>query len=387
MGMNIAGSKLAAGVLAGVFGAMTCAVAQTAATAAPPEKDVVIFQNGDQLSGKLVRGVGGDIVFKSDMAGEITVSLEKVKELRSTGKFALLRKGAGISHTPVRAETIVFADGSVTLGDAAERVPVSQIGYLIDQATYDREMAHRAGALSGWQGGVSGGATLVRSTTDVNTFTAGVTLVRMIPSVPYLPARNRTSLNLQETYGKQTSPGATPSAAQVVVKTNIFHVDAERDEYVSPRFYVLGQTSFDHNYAQGLALQAVYGVGIGRTLVKGARQQLDVKADVHYESQKFLSMTEGATPAPSLNLMGSTFSEAYRRTLPRGMQFTEVANVLPAWNNSSAYSANGSAVLAIPVFKRLGAQIAATDNFINDPPAGFQKNSFQFAGGVTYSLR
>jgi hypothetical protein len=61
--------------------------------------------------------------------------------------------------------------------------------------------------------------------------------------------------------------------------------------------------------------------------------------------------------------------------------------VLPAWNDSSAYSANGSAVLAIPVFKRLGAQIAATDNFINDPPAGFQKNSFQFAGGVTYSLR
>src|SRR2546425_996414 len=56
--------------------------------------DILIFTNGDQLTGTLVRGVGDSIVFKSEMAGEITVPLAKVKELRSDSKFAVLRKGA-----------------------------------------------------------------------------------------------------------------------------------------------------------------------------------------------------------------------------------------------------------------------------------------------------
>ena len=65
-----------------------------AQTAVPkkPAPDVLIFNNGDQLTGKLQRATGGSVVFKSDMAGEVTVSLDKIKELRSDGGFAVLLK-------------------------------------------------------------------------------------------------------------------------------------------------------------------------------------------------------------------------------------------------------------------------------------------------------
>ena len=56
------------------------------------------------------------------------------------------------------------------------------------------------------------------------------------------------------------------------------------------------------------------------------------------------------------------------------MLFTETANVLPAWNNSKAYSANcDRCALAMPVFKRLSATISAADNFLNDPAAFYKK--------------
>ena len=69
------------------------AIAQTNAKPPAPPPDVVVFQNGDQLTGTLVRGTGDSVIFKSDIVGEVTVPLAKVKELRSQGSFIVLRKG------------------------------------------------------------------------------------------------------------------------------------------------------------------------------------------------------------------------------------------------------------------------------------------------------
>ncbi len=148
-----------------------------------------------------------------------------------------------------------------------------------------------------------------------------------------------------------------------------------------PAFFALAQTAFDHNYAQGLNLQQVYGGGIGWTAIKSGKQELDLKGTLQYEKQDF------QTAASNQDLIGSTLSEVYHRNLPRKLVFTESSAILPAWNNSSAYSANGSVRLALPVFKRLALTVTATDNFLNDPSAGYQKNSFQFVTAAAYSLK
>ena len=163
----------------------------------------------------------------------------------------------------------------------------------------------------------------------------------------------------------QTNPPSAPSIAL----TSIFHTDLERDEYFSPSLYGLVQTSFDHNYSQGLNLQQVYGGGIGWTALKDPRQELDLKATAQYEKQEF------ETPASNLNLIGSTFSETFHRNLPRRLVFSESVSLLPAWNELHAYSANASAGVVMPLLKRLSLSITTTDNFLNDPAFGFNKNS------------
>ena len=87
------------------------------------------------------------------------------------------------------------------------------------------------------------------------------------------------------------------------------------------------------------------------------------------------------------NLIGSIFAEHYIRKFKRGLVADEQISVLPAWNNTSAYSASFSALLALPVYKRLSASTGILDTFLNDPPAGFKKNSFQFTLGLTYTLQ
>jgi len=352
---------------------------------AKPDPDIVVFKNGDQLTGTLERGTGDSIVFKSDMAGEITISLDKVKELRSHGSFAVLKKDIPVTHDSVHPGTIAYSDGAVKVDSPAgmsSSVPEGDVAYIIDQHTYEKQLTNAA-FWSGWTGALSAAASDVQSTNYGRTFNLGLNLVRTIPTVPYLPPRNRTTLDVSETYGKLTQPVVPRPAINVpdsVAKTHIFHADFERDEYIHPRFYALGDLTLDHNYAQGLDLQQVYGAGFGWTPVQQPRQQLDLKVDVHYEKQQFQTTTTNQNQ----NLIGSTFAEAYRRTLPAKLLLTESASILPAWNNPNAYSATGTINLSLPAYKRLTVNFGASDSFINNPPFGFQKNSFQFVTGIGY---
>ncbi len=363
---------------------------------AKPTPDVLIFANGDQLTGKLERVTAGNVVFASDMAGELTISIDKIKELKSGAEFALLRKGESVGKTQVAAGSVMVEGGNITLtppgGQPAATVPAKDVAYLIDKATFDGQVNHKAGFLTGWNGSITGGASIERSTTTGTTLTAGIALVRAIPTVAWMPARDRTSVNVMESYGKLSTPvipPTTPATGPSVVLNSIFHADAERDEYFSPRMFALADTSFDHNYGQGLQLQQIYGGGIGWTAIKSEKQELDLKVDVHFERQQYITTSANgtSTTTPSVNLIGSTIFEAYHRDLPRKILFTQTATILPGWSNSNAYSANVMASLSAPVFKRLSATVMTTDNFLNDPAQYYRKNSFQFITGVTYLLR
>lgn len=354
-----------------------------------PAPDVLVFTNGDQVTGHLERAAGGSVVFKSDMAGEITVPLDKVKEIRSGSKFAALRKGPPSKQNFVAEGDVHVADGNVTITSSSAptaTIAAKDLGYLIDAPTYESVLHHEPNFRRGWSGAITGGATLVRSTDDTTSFTAGIALVRLVPSVTFLPPRNRTTFNLIETYGKATSKiippppiQNPPSPTDTVTKTSIFHTDAERDEYFNPRFYALANVAFDHNFSQGLDLQQLYGAGIGWTPIQTAKQQLDLKADIHYEKQKF---TSGTNP----NLIGTIFGEVYHRNLAHKIVFVESGNFIPSWNEPSDYSAMATAALVLPTYKRLSTSLTVTDNYLNVVPAFYNKNSFQFVAGVSYSL-
>ncbi len=374
-------------LLATAFGTVT-PQAYAQQPAAKPAPDRIVFANGDQLTGKFVRGVGDSVLFHSDMAGDITVPLAKIKELSVGGTFAVLRKNAPITRQHAPTGPIEFTGEAIQISSSnpatpVDTVPVPQLAYIIDTASYDKEFNSHRSLLQGWNGTITAGATLVRSTQNGSTFNAGVALIRAIPTVPYLPSRNRTLFNLNESYGQLTQPvipQTNPPSPDIVAKTNIFHTDAERDEYFSQRFYGLGQLSFDHNYSQGLNLQEVYGGGVGWTPILNARQQLDLKADIHYEKQYFQDATNNQ------NLIGATIGENYLRHLPKNILFTESATILPAFNNASAYSANLAAGINLPVYHRFSASFSTTDSYLNNPSVGYKKNSYQFVTGISYTL-
>jgi hypothetical protein len=348
---------------------------------AKPEPDVLIFIDGEKLIGHLVSSTGSAVVFKSDMAGQVTVDWSKIQELHTSEKFAAIPKDVKLRSTeeankvPQGTVAVVGQKVQVNTGTGApQELPVTNVADLVEEAAFQRAL-HRAAFTEGWKGAATAGLSITEATQKNQTYTAAVNLIRGVPSEGWLPTRSRTVVDFNEAYGKVSQSG-TPT-----VKTSLLHFDIEEDWYFSPRAFAFAQAAFDHSYSQGLSLQQNYGGGIGLVVIKGANQELDFKASANYIDQRF------DDSKLNQSLIGSTFGETYNRKSKGGVTFAEQAGFTPAWNNTSAYSAFVSAGLTFPVYRGFGLTLGALDNFLNDPPPGFKKNSFQFTAGVTYSIK
>ena len=373
------------GVLAAAVCVVTCLQGQD-----KPAPDTLIFVNGEQLTGELERANSDGITFKSAMAGEITVKWSKVKELRSDKNFAVLTVNERLTRRTAAAvvpQGKIVVEGkqlSVVTATGTTQLPVEKADRIVDAGGFDKAVNHPPNILQGWGGTASSGVSLVRSTQNSTTFTGAINLVRATPLVDWLPARSRTNVDYNQSYGTTYQSGL---AATTTVKTNIYHADAERDQYFSPRAYSFGSVTFDHNFSQALDLQQAYGAGVGITLLKNAVRTLDFKGDVHYEKQTFFLLPPATVVTPSTDLFGSTFSEKYLRYLPKGLVLNEFGSISPSWNETDAYAAHVNVSLGFPVYKGLGFSVSGVDDYLNNAPAGSKKNSTQLTTGLTYTIK
>lgn len=365
------------------------AYGQAEKAAAKPEPDVLILVNGDQLTGHIENSTGSTISFKSDIAGAVTIDWSKVKELHTNRQFAVIPKGVRIKR---REGTDKVPQGSLQVADqklevtpskggSPQTVPTANLADVIDQAAFENAVNHQPAFTQGWVGTAALGTTLVEATQKNNTISGAVSLVRAAPSENWLDPSNRTIFDFSAAYGKLSQPN-TPT-----IKTDLWHLDLERDEFLSPRLFAFGAAAYDHNFSQGLDLQQTYGGGLGFTVIKSPVQEFDVKASMDYIRQQFAVSANSAFPSQDQNLIGSMFGEDYMRKLVHGIVFTEAGSYNPAWNNTNAYSATGQAGLSFPVYKGFGFSVGALDTFLNNPPFGFKKNSVQFTTALSYAIK
>jgi len=366
-------------------------------TASEPAPDTLIFVNGDRLSGKVVRAVGDEVLFHSDIVGDITVKWARIKELHTGTKLAVLERSVFAHHkelpSGIPEGELSVAHQLITVhsdsGATIAPIPLKSAEYIVDETTLRRQIAGHPGILAGWNGAITAGATVVQATQEQYTFAGSVSLARSAPTVTWLDTHNRTLLDFSGSFGKIIQPAyssdgvMTPASSS---KSSIYHADAERDEYFSPRFYALGQTVFDHNFAQALDLQQIYGAGIGWTAIKRPNQELDVKSTLQYEGQTFIDASGGEDQ----NLIGSTLNGTWAAKLPYKIQFRQGLSWIPAYNNPYAYSAAETDSLTMPFFKSLAFSIGSNDSYLNDPPPASpptKRNSFEFTTGLTYSIK
>jgi hypothetical protein len=360
--------------------------------------DTITFNDGEQLAGKLISVLGGNVTFHSEILGNVTVPLEKVKMLNTSHPFAAVEKNqrvtrkTAVEQIPVGSIALKNNSVSVSRSHAEEKsIPESQIASLVDDATFHREIQSESDFLYGWAGSITLGASLVEATNSAQTYTGSVALIRTIPTIAWLPPASKTTLNLSGTYGLAKNPEIISNGeifqAASTSKTDILHGDTEWDKYLSPAIFGLVNASADHNFGNGLRLQQAYGAGLGWSIIKQPKENFDIKATLLYQQQQFYNGLESGLGTPSVNVIGADFSENWSRTFAHNIKFNEYITLTPTFNIVRAYSAVGNANFVFPVYKRLNFTLSSTDNYLGDPPEGFRRNSFQFTAGITYVVK
>jgi hypothetical protein len=371
-----------------------CAAQDKKPDAAP---DTLVLSNGDTLHGKLVREVGGTLTFHSDPLGDLTVKWEAIKELHAGGSFAVLnsemkRRGkkamAQLPQGSIDATSESLTVRPTNQEAAPSPIPVKNAEVIVSSAELDKQLHHEPSFFAGWNGAATAGGTVVTATQDQYAVSGSVGLVRVVPTVSWLDSRNRTSFDFSGSFGKITEPAYTSGGVftpSSMTKSSILHFDAERDEYFSPRLFVLGQTAFDHNFGQDLDLQQIYGGGLGWTALKTPKQEADLKATAQYEKQDFISGPSSGNE----NLVGSTFSANYLLKL-KLVTLTQEVQFVPAYNVERAYSAQETDTFAFPAYKNFSFSLGTLDSYLNDPPSTeppTKRNSFQVTMGLTYAFK
>ncbi|MGH9393801.1 MAG: DUF481 domain-containing protein, partial [Terriglobales bacterium] len=334
--------------------------------------DTLVFVNGDEVSGTLVRADSAGCVFRSDMAGEVNVAWSHVRELRTVAPYIVVERRGQV------VEGRLLADGSTIeissdVGGATQYVAANEARMIVDPKTYVEAVTAHPAPWQAWRGLVSGGFSQVSATQSSTNYTTQIELQRPVPALSWLPQQANTLLHFQGTYGKLSQPG------QPTVRTSIFTAGVEQDEDVSARLFGFGNAQLDHNLAQGLELQQAYGGGIGWKLIESGATHLDLKADLHWTHQRFLSA------APE-QFLASSFTESLRQSYGRVI-WTQSVSLTPSYTNGLAYQMSGLSSWAVPLYHAFSLNFTVVDNYLNNPQHGFLRNSLQYSTGLQFTLQ
>lgn len=148
-----------------------------------PPPDTLVFQNGDRLSGTLLRTVGGTVWFHSVFVGDVHVKWSQVKEIRTATKLIVLEKGVSPRDGKLPADVpegkLSVADGSITVQQeeppgAEVILPVKRAEYVLDETTLRKQIEGHPGLFAAWNGQLTAGATIVQATQNQYTFTGAM---------------------------------------------------------------------------------------------------------------------------------------------------------------------------------------------------------------------
>src|ERR1700677_4499452 len=109
--------------------------------------DIITFSDGEQLAGKLISVLGGTVTFHSEILGNVTVPLEKVKTLSTALPFAAVEKNQHVTRKTavdqIPVGSIALKNNSVNVSPPhgeEKSFPANQIASLLDASTFHREI-------------------------------------------------------------------------------------------------------------------------------------------------------------------------------------------------------------------------------------------------------
>jgi putative salt-induced outer membrane protein YdiY len=337
----------------------------------PLRGGVVEFKNGDRLTGTVQRVVGSKLTLKTEMIGDVSIPVEKMKSF-SGGKTAVVLVKDGRAFN---GELSLLESGEWELkkNGGARRVEADSVEAIYPAATYQPEVEGRHEVpWRNWKGKGNVGYSLVRGDRDASTLSVGFNATRRQPDLPGLKEKLRTNFFLNMLFANTRTDGIQTSA-------NSISSGMRQDFLITSNNFVFVLAQLDHIQTQSLNLRQTYGGGLGHDIIRNRRVVLNFLSGVTFVRENFQTDVN-RTNAEAL------IGERLSLNLTQHMSFEHYLNFYPNLTDRGEYRIDTTSSLNTRLSSLFSFNTTLTNRVLSNPLPGRQKHELVLTTGLGISF-
>lgn len=331
--------------------------------------DTVVMKNGDKLSGTVVDTTEKGVIFKSELAGDVTIEWSNISDISTANPIIMtLQDGNKVTATiKTEGDHLVATPES----GAPVEVPKTNVTAVRSQAAQLKfeELEHRRlhpGFLDLYTGFYDFGAAFARGNAVTNSFSSAAKLNR-------ITEKDNFGLYFTQIY---TSNSTVPPGG---VTAQAVRGGWNYSRNVSKKWFLQGFNDYEFDRFQDLDLRTVVGGGLGYYFFKNDNGFLSISGGGSWNREQFGT---GLLRNSSELYM----AQEWNQKLNKVFTVTEKLVIFPNMSNGGAYRINFDTTLAASLNKLFALQFAVSDRYLSTPLVGRKKNDILFTSGIRFTI-
>src|SRR5215472_2767087 len=354
-------------------------------TSAAASADQVTLQNGDRLTGSIVKSDAKTLLVRTEFAGDVNIKWEAVTAIESSQPLHLvLKDGQIIVGTVATSEGKLEVATKETGKVEATKDAVVAVRNDDEEKAYDAaiERLRHPKLTDFWSGALDTGLSSTQGNSQSLSFSVAGKAARVTD-------RDKISVYTNAIYAKSTINGVSNTTAHDI------RGGVRGDLNVSDRMFVFAFTDLEYNAFQHLDLRNVFGGGFGYHAIKTKNTTFDVFGGGSFNQEYFAAYSlVGAnptpppptisTPQPAITrksgeaVVGEELNTKINSRTTIGERFSLYPNVSLLGNYRTQFDVNAATKLKT----WLGWQVSFSDVYITDPPNGLKGNDQVLSTGL-----
>ena len=341
--------------------------------------DQVTLNNGDRLTGTVVKSDGKTLVLHTDAAGDVTFKFDAIQEISTSEPLHVTLKGGKTAVGPVTTTDGKIEIATKTSGTVeAAKEDVTLIRNDAEQLAFEK--LEHPGLLHGWNGGANVGFSIARGNSQTENLALAFNAIH-----PTLNDKITIYASAIDTKNDLATPSTVASLTQGGLRY---------DRNLNPKLFVFGAADFMSNALQFLDLRSVYSGGFGFHAIKSDTTILDFLGGLNYTHETYSNgpLIAGSVPPAYVSyghtnrFVALTLGEELNQKLGKSTVVTQSLYFYPDLQQTGEYRGTFNFGTVTKLSKWLGWQNQFGDIYVSNPPIGAKKNDVILTTGLNVTF-
>lgn len=321
--------------------------------------DEIIFKNGDRLTGKIEHVLEGKLVFKSDVAGIVTIDVSKIQTFSTSAPIEVHLKDGNVLYQKIVSSRPGRFLIEGTLAVKAQEFDLTAISSINPPPKPEPK----------WTGNISAGFTSTHGNTKTDTISASANFGKRTE-------KDRTQLSADYAKGRQEDP----DTGKKKTTEDWWRTKAKYDYFFTRKLYGYLDGRYETDKIAELDRRIIVGSGGGYQWIESEDMNFSTEAGLASLYEKFENQTDSSTE------LSAQLGYNFDKKLPKGLKFIHGLTYYPSTENFSDYFLTSTGEIRAHFTKNMFLNFKAILNYDATPAVGAHKTDTKYIFGLGYSF-